>query len=241
MLLVFGLYDVLECQLNLACGCLFAVAGGIAVAEEEAQGEHSPSGFGILDVAHSRDGRYVEPRAFGNILQYHWPELAFVASGEEVLLPVDYCLHGCAQRSASLPHRFDVALSLVYLLFKVEQSLLVLPGHALLVVAIGFHHGRERRRHIEFGHTRLVQREADVAVVVGVDDEVGRYLLNVSPFGFAHRCSGLGVEAAYQLLHAVDLGIAQVHREAQFVPVFLCELVEVAVYYLPHQAYVVGL
>ena len=108
-------------------------------------------------------------------------------------MPVYYGLHRHEERVPALLHRLYVALRLVHLLLGVEQSLFLLAVHVLLVGAVGVYHVGERWRYLQVGYAPVVDGEGHVAVVVGVHDEVGRYLLQASAFRLAKGGARLGV------------------------------------------------
>lgn len=131
----------------------------------------------------------------GNILQNHWLEVGLVTCLEVFLLPVYDSLHCDVERVAALLHGLNIALCLLYLLLGIEQGFLLLPVHVLPVVAVGVDHVGERRRYLQVGNASVVDGECDMAVVVGVDDEVGCDLLQAASLGLSERGAGLGIEA----------------------------------------------
>ena len=96
----------------------------------------------------------------------------------------------------------------VHLAFCVEQCLLFLAVHALLVVAVGVHHIGERARHEQFRYVSLIQGERYGAVVGRVNDEVGRNLLRVSSQCLTHRGPRLRVQLADFRLQRFRLDVA---------------------------------
>ena len=102
-----------------------------------------------------------------------------------------------------------------------------MSAHALLVVLIGCQHVVETLRNVQFGQISVVQGKADVAVVVGIDDEVGRYLLHIPAHCLSHRGSGFRVQLANFSLKCLYLKVGQRESRLYFVPVFLCKSIKI--------------
>ena len=86
-----------------------------------------------------------------------------------------------------------------------------------------FQHLSKVAVHAQFGHIPVVQGQADGAVVVGIHEEVGHYLLHVFADGFSHR----GARARVQPADFADGLFAQVFADAELllylVPMFAGE------------------
>ena len=91
--------------------------------------------------------------------------------------------HGDRQRMMSGLQRLDKTVGCVHLLLDIEQRLLRLPGHVLMVLLILVQRVNERLRDPQLRHLSVIQGESDGAVVMSVDDEVRRNLLKAP----AHR------------------------------------------------------
>ena len=63
--------------------------------------------------------------------------------------------------------------------------------------------------------------ERNPAVVVGVYDKVGRYLLQVTPLRLAHRCPRLRVQFPNFGLHLLHLLVGELQLRLYRVPMFL--------------------
>ena len=92
-LFVFVVDKLFKGYFYLACRQLFAVARGVSICKEETQGERTPLCLCILDVANTRDGRDVQSRAVGDVLENHRPQVSLVALNKELSLYVDDGLH----------------------------------------------------------------------------------------------------------------------------------------------------
>ena len=80
-------------------------------------------------------------------------------------------------------HGLDEALCGINLFLYIEQCLLRLPAQVLLILLIFFHRISKRLRHFQFGYFAIVEREGNRTIVLGIYDEVGRYLLHIPAHG----------------------------------------------------------
>ena len=76
-----------------------------------------------------------------------------------------------------------------------------------------------------------------MTVVVGVDDEVGSNLVNISAHGFAKRSSRLRVQAFHLCFESIGLHLAQAKCIGNLVPMFLGELLEMISYHAVHKLF----
>ena len=112
------------------------------------------------------------------------------------MLPLDDSAHGGGQRLATHTDGLDEALGGIHLFLGIEQRLLHLATHVLLVGLIFVEGIGERLRHMQLRDVAHVQRERHRAVVLCVDDEVGRNLLDAASYHLAHRRSWFGIQLA---------------------------------------------
>src|SRR3712207_4865918 len=90
----------------------------------------------------------------------------------------------------------------------INQGLLLLPIKGLvLTVLIVVDHLGERRRHRQIGQTAIVHAESHRAIISRIDDEVGRYLLQIAAHRLTHGGSRLRIEPLYLFLEVVNDGV----------------------------------
>ena len=128
----------------------------------------------------------------------------------------------------------DIALRLFHLLLSIEQGLLFAFRHVGLVVSVVVNHVGERGRHHQSGYVSATEMERNPAVVVGVYDKVGRYLLQVTPLRLAHRCPRLRVQFPNFGLHLLHLLVGELQLRLYRVPMFLGKGLETLVYHAAH-------
>ena len=151
------------------------------------------------------------------------------------MLQLDDGPHGDGERVTAHLHGLDEALGGIDLLLDIEQCLLRLAAHVLLVLLILLHRVGKRLRHLQLGYLTIVEGEGDGAVVLGVDDEVGRDLLQTP----AHRLTHGGPWSRIQLTELTEEGcclfVVQTERRLDLLPVLLRESLEVVVHHTLHQ------
>ena len=121
----------------------------------------------------------------------------------------------------------DESLCAIYFLLGIYQSLFLAAAHTRLVVFIGGEHIRKRRRHIQLWYLSVVETERDAAVIVGIDDEIGRNLLDVAPLRLTHRGTWFRIEFPNLLLNGFHLFVRQVQCRLYLFPMFLLEFFEI--------------
>ena len=183
MLLILAVDHVAQRCLDLTRRQFLTVLGGDGIAEEVAQRERAPARERILGIADTRNCREIEPRLLGHILENHRAQRRLIAIDEELVLQLYDGPHGDGKRVAAHLHGLDEALCGIHLFLDIEQRLLGLPAQILLILLILFHRISKRLRHLQLGHFTIVEREGDGTVVLGIDNEVGRYLLHTPAHG----------------------------------------------------------
>ena len=137
---------------------------------------------------------------------------------------------------AALPHGLDITLCLVHFLLGIEQGFLLFSVHVLLVRAVGVYHLRERGGDAQVRDASAVEGERHVAVIIGVHNEVGGYLLQAASFCLAKGCPRLGIELSYLFMDNRRLLGREAHRLGYLVPMLLDEVVEMMADDLFHEA-----
>ena len=133
-----------------------------------------------------------------------------------------------------LPDCLDESLCLIHLFLGVEQGLLVGSAHLVLVIAVLLYHIGEGWRYGELRNVTAVQTEGDGAVIVGIYDEVGGDLLNVSTLGFSHRRTRFRVKLPDFPLQCIQLGIIEFQSSLDLIPMLLGKFIEVVGEHLFH-------
>ena len=121
----------------------------------------------------------------------------------------------------------DEPFGAVHLFAGIEQRLLVLSAHALLILLIAFEQIGKRRRHIQIRHPSFVDIERDSAIVGSIYYEVGRDLLQVPSFCLPHRSTWLGVQLLNLRLQLPESLFVEVELLSYLVPMLVHEIVEV--------------
>ena len=129
----------------------------------------------------------------------------------------------------------DKALCGIHLFLDIQQRLLGLATQVVLVLLILLHRINKRLRHLEFGHLAVVQRKSDGAIILGIHNKVGGYLLHAATHGFAKRCTWTWIQFAQFAEQGLGLHVVQLQVGLYLVPMFAGKCLKVMVDNTLHQ------
>ena len=217
---------MLQDVLNLVARHHLATLGLHRLREERLEQNNAEMRLRILTIHHTRDGRYVQPRTVGNILQDHRSELTLVAILEILLLKRQYLLHRAHQRVVALLDCRDKPLRRVDLALYELHRLAVLIRYRAIGRNHIAHHIHISAIDLDLGYVVRVERQVKLPVVV-IDIKVGNNVWRGVQRPVRIEVSGLGREVLDLIYGIAELILRNAQTCNQFLVMFLDKFVEV--------------
>ena len=142
--------------------------------------------------------------------------------------------HSDGQRVAPHLQRLDESLGGIHFLLNIEQRLLRLTAHMVTVLLELRHRIDKRLRHLQLRQFTIVECERHRAVVVGIDDEVWRDLLQAPADGLSQRGTRPWIQLPQFVEHLFSLGVVKRQARPYLIPMLTGELLEIVGDHLLH-------